>query len=87
MDYHRFFREWWKKDVEAMILRDRNHPSVVFWSIGNEVPERADTSGIRIAGSLISFIRSMDTTRFITNAICEFWDQPGKKMGNHGACF
>ena len=78
-DYHRFFREWWQKDVEAMILRDRNHPSIAFWSIGNEVPERADTSGVRIANSMISFIRTLDTTRFFTNAICEFWDQPGRK--------
>lgn len=76
-DYHLYFREWWKKDVEAMIMRDRNHPSVVFWSIGNEVSERADTSGVRIAGEIISFIRQLDNTRFFTNAICEFWDHPG----------
>ena len=77
-DYHRFFKEWWKKDVEAMILRDRNHPSIIFWSIGNEINERADTKGIRIAESLISHIQQFDTTRFFTNAICEFWDIPGK---------
>jgi beta-galactosidase len=77
-DYHRFFKEWWKKDVEAMIMRDRNHPSIIFWSIGNEINERADTSGIRIAKSLISFIRQYDTTRAFTNAICEFWDIHGK---------
>ncbi len=78
-DYHLFFKDWWQKDLEAMILRDRNHPSVVFWSIGNEIPERADTSGLRIAKSLISLIRTMDTTRFITNAICDFWEHPGVK--------
>jgi beta-galactosidase len=76
-DYHRFFKTWWKKDVEAMIMRDRNHPSVICWSIGNEINERADTSGIRIAKSIISFIQQMDTTRPFTNAICEFWDNQG----------
>ena len=36
-DYHRFFPDWYKKDVEAWIKRDRNHPSVIMWSIGNEI--------------------------------------------------
>jgi beta-galactosidase len=76
-DYHRYFKAWWKNDIAAMIMRDRNHPCVIMWSIGNEINERADTSGIRIAKSIISFIRQMDTTRPFTNAICEFWDNPG----------
>ena len=38
-DYGRNFDEWWQRDISAMVLRDRNHPSVIFWSIGNEIPE------------------------------------------------
>ena len=38
-DYGRNFDEWWQRDLSAMVLRDRNHPSVIFWSIGNEIPE------------------------------------------------
>ena len=47
-DYHLYFDEWWKKDLDAFILRDRNHPSVVFWSIGNEINERVDAEGLEI---------------------------------------
>ena len=79
LDYHRYFNDWWQKDVEAMILRDRNHPSVFMWSIGNEIPERADTSGISTGKALISFIKTLDDSRGLTNAICEFWDNPGMK--------
>ena len=39
-DYHELFDEWWSRDVEAMVLRDRNHPSIFCWSVGNEVIER-----------------------------------------------
>ena len=71
-DYHRFFHEYHKKDLRAMMLRDRNHPSVIIWSIGNEIPERADTSGLRIASELIGIVKDIDTTRPVTQAICDF---------------
>jgi beta-galactosidase len=73
-DYHLYFKDWWQKDLDAMILRDRNHPSVIFWSIGNEIPERADTSGLRIAKQMTDEVRRLDPTRPVTEAICGFWE-------------
>jgi beta-galactosidase len=73
-DYHRFFAEWSKKDIQSMVLRDRNHPSVIIWSYGNEIYERADSSGI--AKKLIAAIKEVDDTRPATQAICGFWEYP-----------
>lgn len=67
-DYHLFFKEWHKRDLEAQVLRDRNHPSVFIWSIGNEIPQQGDTSALRIAPELAAIIHSLDTTRPITTA-------------------
>lgn len=86
-DYHQYFEQWWKKDLETMLLRDRNHPSVIMWSFGNEVKERADESGIVIASKMIDFIRSFDATRPVTQAICSFWDQPGKAWDETAPAF
>ena len=68
-DYHLYFNDWWQRDLDAMVLRDRNHPSVVLWSIGNEIPERADPGGVAIAKQLTDRIRQLDSTRPITAAI------------------
>ncbi|WP_184545255.1 beta-galactosidase GalB [Mucilaginibacter sp. FT3.2] len=67
-DYHLFFKEWHKRDLEDQILRDRNHPSVMIWSIGNEIPQQADTSALRIAPELAAIVHSLDKTRPITTA-------------------
>ncbi|HTH83715.1 MAG TPA: beta-galactosidase GalB [Mucilaginibacter sp.] len=67
-DYHLFFKEWHKRDLEDQILRDRNHPSVIIWSIGNEIPGQNDTSALRIAPELAAIVHSLDKTRPITTA-------------------
>ncbi len=68
-DYHVYFKEWWQRDLDAMVLRDRNHPSIVMWSIGNETPERAAPAGVVIAKQLSERVRQLDPTRPITQAI------------------
>lgn len=73
-DYHLYWDAWHKKDLEDQILRDRNHPSIFIWSIGNEIPEQwgmngKDTSGRSIARELASIVHSIDTTRPITSAL------------------
>lgn len=78
MDYHRFFREWWQRDIQSMVMRDRNHPSVIIWSIGNEINERADSSGLVIAKQLVEEARRLDPARPVTAAICSFWDHKGR---------
>lgn len=67
-DYSADFDVWHRRDLEDLVLRDRNHPSVFIWSIGNEIMEQWDTSGTRIARELASIVRKLDDTRPITAA-------------------
>ena len=77
-DYHLNFSEWCQRDVESWVKRDRNHPSVLFWSIGNEIRETFDTSGLRIARNLTGGIRRFDNTRFVTEAFNDFAARRGQ---------
>ena len=78
-DYHLYFNEWWKKDLELMIHRDRNHPCVILWSIGNELNERADSLGFAIRKRLVAEVHKLDSSQPVTEAICAFWDHWGQK--------
>lgn len=69
-DYSKYFDEWWQQDLDSMLYRDRNHPCVVIWSIGNELVERGLPEGARIAKMLADHVRIVDPTRPITAAIC-----------------
>lgn len=70
-DYHVDWAEWHQRDLEDMVLRDRNHPSVFAWSIGNEIREQFDSTGIRIGCELVEIVRKLDTTRLVTCGLTE----------------
>ena len=67
-DYHLDWNEWHRRDLEDLILRDRNHPSVMMWSIGNEILEQWDDSGLEMTRELAEIVRALDTTRPVTSA-------------------
>jgi beta-galactosidase len=64
-DYGRFFNQWYDTDVQGYVARDRNHPSVIIWSIGNEVAQAGDKATVQ---KLITSVHAKDTTRPITQA-------------------
>jgi len=68
-DYSNYFTQWYRSDIQTMVGRDRNHPSVVMWSFGNEIQERADPEGLEIGKRLIVAIREIDDTRPVTQTI------------------
>lgn len=68
-DYSRVFHDEWQADLDAMILRDRQHPSVIMWSIGNEVYERGNEKGLALAKQLSDRVRSWDRSRPVTAGI------------------
>ncbi|MBP6180844.1 sugar-binding domain-containing protein [Flavobacterium sp.] len=70
-DYHKDWDAWHKQDLEDFIKRDRNHPSVIMWSIGNEIREQFDSTGIAITRELAQIVKSLDTTRPVTSALTE----------------
>ena len=67
-DYRLLFPDWHEKDLRALVRRDRNHPSVVLWSIGNEINENGQPDGWKLAAHLAGIVREEDRTRFVTAA-------------------
>ena len=64
--YSEDFLSWWKADLDAFIRRDRNHPSVILWSVGNEVAEQNKKWGYRILRCLVNEVKMLDPTRPVT---------------------
>ena len=68
-DYSLHFPQWWERDIEAMVAKDVNHPSVILYSIGNEIPETGSPAGAAWGRKLAEKVRSLDGTRYVTNAV------------------
>jgi beta-galactosidase len=66
------FRAWWQRDLESMIAKDRNHASVIFYSIGNENGETALEEGVATGREMARFARRLDSTRLVTAGINPF---------------
>jgi beta-galactosidase len=66
--YHLYFNQWHDTDIRAMLRRDRNHPSVILWSIGNEIPNQLDRDGYKMARELVDICHAEDPTRPATSA-------------------
>lgn len=64
--YNRFWDEWWKKDIYNLIMNHRNHPSIVLWSVGNEIPEQWKEEGAERYAALVQWCHVLDPTRMVT---------------------
>ncbi len=67
--YARFFREWADKDITNLVVANRNHPSIVMWSIGNEIPEQGSKEGTEMAAHLQNLCHKLDPTRPVTQGM------------------
>ena len=72
-DYSTLIDKHWRDDLAALVLRDRNHPSIFAWSVGNEVIERKEIQVVTTARKLARLCRELDPTRPVTSALCA-WD-------------
>jgi len=68
-DYHLYFDDWWQKDIQSMVHRDRNHPCIIMWSIGNEIQGMDSPGIVSVAHKLKDYVFSLDPTRPVTAAV------------------
>ena len=73
-DYATHMQEWWKKDLRDMVKKDYNHPSVILYSIGNEVAETGEKRGIKLTGEMTEYLHMLDETRPVSCGINIFFN-------------
>ena len=73
-DYVNYFKEWWKQDLKDMVEKDFNHPSVILYSIGNEVSETAQKKGIHLAKTMTEYLHRLDDSRPVSCGINIFFN-------------
>ena len=83
-DYHVAIDSCYKEDLTAMVVRDRNHPSIISYSIGNEVIERKELRVVQTAQKFKNVIKALDNTRPVTEALCT-WDSDWEIYDPHAA--
>ncbi len=92
--YARFFDEWWERDITNLVMRHRNHPSCVMWSIGNEIPEQGSDRGVELSKKLQYLCHKLDPSRPVTqgldrvrealrSGVAEVMDIPGLNYRDH----
>ncbi len=74
-DYSKYFSKFWKDDLSKMILRDRNHPSIIMWSIGNEIKNKENPEIVALSNEMSSFVKKLDTTRPVTAGVNSITNQ------------
>ena len=85
LDYALDFDKWWDTDVRLMVRKDYNHPSVVFYSVGNEIPEIGTDAGSEVCAQIAGLMKQLDPTRYTTagiNGVFAAGDQMGRILAD-----
>ena len=77
--YANYFDEWYERDVQNFVRRDRNHPSVVLWSAGNEIGDQGSPQGPETLGKLLKVFHAEDPTRLVTAGCDHIHSEPASE--------